>query len=135
MKQTSILAATLSPLLLVASCGATGSGDSAQTQGAAQAGDWDGEFAITEHGSFAEPWAAAFIPGTQMLFVTEKAGSAKIVNTANDRQLDVTGLPAVDYGGLGGLGVVAFLPSESDNSVGTRTIYLTWAEAGDGDTR
>ena len=64
MKQTSILAATLSPLLLVASCGATGSGDSAQTQGAAQAGDWDGEFAITEHGSFAEPWAAAFNPGT-----------------------------------------------------------------------
>lgn len=135
MKQTSILAATLSPLLLVASCGATGSGDSAQTQGAAQTGDWDGEFAITEHGSFAEPWAAAFIPGTQMLFVTEKAGSAKIVNTANDRQLDVTGLPAVDYGGQGGLGDVAFLPSESDNSVGTRTIYLTWAEAGDGDTR
>lgn len=135
MKQTSILAATLSPLLLVASCGATGSGDSAQTQGAAQAGAWDGEFAITEHGSFAEPWAAAFIPGTQMLFVTEKAGSAKIVNTANDRQLDVTGLPAVDYGGQGGLGDVAFLPSESNNSVGTRTIYLTWAEAGDGDTR
>ncbi len=135
MKQTSILAATLSPLLLVASCGATGSGDSAQTQGAARAGDWDGEFVITEHGSFAEPWAAAFIPGTQMLFVTEKAGSAKIVNTANDRQLDVTGLPAVDYGGQGGLGDVAFLPSESDNSVGTRTIYLTWAEAGDGDTR
>ena len=135
MKQTSILAATLSPLLLVASCGATGSGDSAQTQGAAQTGDWNGEFAITEHGSFAEPWAAAFIPGTQMLFVTEKAGSAKIVNTANDRQLDVTGLPAVDYGGQGGLGDVAFLPSESDNSVGTRTIYLTWAEAGDGDTR
>ena len=135
MKQTSILAATLSPLLLVASCGATGSGDSAQTQGAAQTGDWDGEFAITEHGSFAEPWAAAFIPGTQMLFVTEKAGSAKIVNTANDRQLDVTGLPAVDYGGQGGLGDVAFLPSESDNSVGTRTIYLTWVEAGDSDTR
>ena len=135
MKQTSILAATLSPLLLVASCGATGSGDSAQTQGAAQTGDWNGEFAITEHGSFAEPWAAAFIPGTQMLFVTEKAGSAKIVNTANDRQLDVTGLPAVDYGGQGGLGDVAFLPSESDNSVGTRTIYLTWAEAGDGDMR
>lgn len=135
MKQTSILAATLSPLLLVASCGATGSGDSAQTQGVAQAGDWDGEFAITEHGSFAEPWAAAFIPGTQMLFVTEKAGSAKIVNTANDRQLDVTGLPAVDYGGQGGLGDVAFLPSESDNSVGTRTIYLTWVEAGDSDTR
>lgn len=135
MKQTSILAATLSPLLLVASCGATGSGDSAQTQGAAQTGDWNGEFAITEHGTFAEPWAAAFIPGTQMLFVTEKAGSAKIVNTANDRQLDVTGFPAVDYGGQGGLGDVAFLPSESDNSVGTRTIYLTWAEAGDGDTR
>ena len=135
MKQTSILAATLSPLLLVASCGATGSGDSAQTQGAAQTGDWNGEFAITEHGNFAEPWAAAFIPGTQMLFVTEKAGSAKIVNTANDRQLDVTGLPAVDYGGQGGLGDVAFLPSESDNSVGTRTIYLTWVEAGDSDTR
>ncbi|NNC53470.1 MAG: PQQ-dependent sugar dehydrogenase, partial [Erythrobacter sp.] len=46
-----------------------------------------------------------------------------------------TGVPAVDYGGQGGLGEVAFLESEADSDPSNRTIYLSWAEAGDGDTR
>ncbi len=70
-----------------------------------------------------------------MLFVTEKPGTAKIFNTDSDRLITVSGLPRVDYGGQGGLGDVAFLPSESAATVGTRTIYLSWAEAGSGDTR
>ena len=138
MKKTSILAATLSPLLLASSCGSTGSGDSPPTQ-ASPSGEtgaaWDGGFVTTEHGSFAEPWAAAFVPGTAMLFVTEKAGTAKIVDTASDRVIPVTGLPEVDYGGQGGLGDVAFLPSQSASTIGRRAIYLSWAEAGAGDTR
>lgn len=142
MKRTSIpkpfWALTLSPLLLAASCGYAGSGDSPPAQGAAAgdpAGAWDGDFAIAEHGSFSEPWASAFIPGTAMLFVTEKPGTAKVYDTVQDRLMTVSGLPQVDYGGQGGLGEVAFLPGESANAVGTRTIYLTWAEAGEGDTR
>ncbi|MBX7483692.1 PQQ-dependent sugar dehydrogenase [Qipengyuania qiaonensis] len=140
MKKTSILAVTLSPLLLASSCGSTGSGDSQPTPIATSttppaAGEWNGTFAIAEHGSFAEPWASAFIPGTEMLFITEKAGTAKIFDTSSDRLITVSGLPQVDYGGQGGLGEVAFLPSESAQTVGRRTIYLTWAEAGSGDMR
>ncbi|NVD45682.1 PQQ-dependent sugar dehydrogenase [Qipengyuania atrilutea] len=94
-------------------------------------------FAIQERGTFEEPWASAFIPGTDMLFITEKVGTAKVVNTgANTRTpINVTGLPEVDYGGQGGLGDVAFLPSEASDTVNGRTIYLSWVEAGSGDTR
>lgn len=142
MRQTSILAATLSPLLLAASCGSTGSGDSANTgspaptsTAATGASEWNGEFSIAEHGTFDEPWASAFIPGTSMLFITEKPGTAKIFDTDTDRLITVSGLPNVDYGGQGGLGDVAFLPSESAATVSSRTVYLSWAEAGSGDTR
>ena len=72
-----------------------------------------------------------------MLFVTEKAGTAKLLDTARTggAPINVTGMPKVDYGGQGGLGDVAFLPAEASSSLGSRTIYLSWAEAGTGDTR
>jgi glucose/arabinose dehydrogenase len=119
--------------LATASCGSAQSGDtSAQSSPAAQAGK---PFAISEHGTFKEAWALAFAPGTQALFITERAGSMKFVDLPRGRQGTVTGLPAVDYGGQGGLGDVAFLPSEAASTLSRRTIYLTWAEAGDNDTR
>ena len=96
---------------------------------------FDGQFAITDHGTFDEPWASAFVPGTPMLFITEKPGTAKIVDTRTGNTTNVTGLPQVDYGGQGGLGDVAFLPSQSSGTIGARTIYLSWVEAGQGDTR
>lgn len=36
---------------------------------------------------------------------------------------------------MGGLGDVAFLPSEASEDLSERTIYLSWAEAGNGNTR
>lgn len=139
MKRLSIVLATLSPLLMGSSCG----GSSSTTQGGSEAvstpspdtGQFDGDFAITDHGSFDEPWASAFIPGTGMLFITEKPGTAKIYDTRSQRLISVSGLPQVDYGGQGGLGDVAFLPSESASTMSERTIYLSFAEAGSGDTR
>ncbi len=141
MKKIAILAASLSPLLLAASCGSTPSGNNSvapapATGGGTAAGEtFDGEFAVTAHGSFDEPWANAFVPGTPMLFITEKPGTAKIVDTRTGNVTNVTGLPRVDYGGQGGLGDVAFLPSQAADTIGTRTIYLSWVEAGEGDTR
>lgn len=44
-------------------------------------------------------------------------------------------MPKVDEGGQGGLGDIAFLQSEAAPTLTPRTIYLSWAEAGDGDTR
>ena len=92
-------------------------------------------FAKAELARFAEPWAAAFAPGTPILFVTEKKGAVRWYDTASKRVGTVTGAPEVDYGGQGGLGDIAFLPAEAGSTLGTRTIYLSWAEAGTGDTR
>lgn len=88
-----------------------------------------------EFGTFDEPWAAAFAPGTELLFVTERAGTIKFVDTRSGKLGSVTGAPQVDYGGQGGLGDIAFLPSEAADALERRTIYLSWAEAGEGDTR
>ena len=145
MIQTKLpLATFLSPLAIaLASCGSATTGDStvaAQSTSSASSPAMDvdetvGPFAISDMGTFAEPWAGAFIPGTSMLFITEKAGTAKIVDVSTERLITVSGLPEVDYGGQGGLGDVAFLPSQSASTMDRRTIYLSWAEAGSGDTR
>jgi aldose sugar dehydrogenase len=89
-------------------------------------------FAIEDKGTFDSPWAMAFAPGTQVLFITEKPGTMKFVDLASGRLGTVTGLPTVLNQGQGGLGDVAFLPSESAAALGRRTIYLTWADPGDG---
>lgn len=92
-------------------------------------------FTVTEHGTFAEPWAAAFEPGTGNLFITEKEGKIKFYQPATGKTGLVSGVPKVDYGGQGGLGDIAFAPDYQTS----RTIYLSWVEAGaktgDGDTR
>lgn len=86
-------------------------------------------------GTFEEPWAAAYAAGTQTLFVTEKAGTIRFMDMGTRRMGTVTGGPQVDYGGQGGLGDIAFLPAEANGRLGTRTIYLSWAESGPNDTR
>ncbi|MGI9376373.1 MAG: PQQ-dependent sugar dehydrogenase [Tsuneonella suprasediminis] len=133
MTMTKFLAAFLfTAALPLASCGAQTVGDSAATVASDAA---ERPFAVTAHGSFNEPWAAAFAPGTSVLFVTEKPGTMQFVDVSTGKRGTVSGLPTVDYGGQGGLGDVAFLPGESAATVGQRTIYLTWAKAGPGDTR
>ena len=91
--------------------------------------------AIEEFGTFDEPWALAFAPGTSMLFITERGGTLKFVDTATGKLGTVTGLPKVDVGGQGGLGDIAFLPTETAATLAKRTIYLTWVEAGERGTR
>lgn len=135
-----VLAATLSPMALLASCGNAASGDSAQTQSTPMPSETisvssSQDLNAQDYGTFDEPWAAEFAPGTDTLFITERGGTIKFVDTANGTQGTVTGAPEVDYGGQGGLGDIAFLPSESSSSLDRRTIYLSWAEAGEGDTR
>lgn len=92
-------------------------------------------FAQEELARYDEPWAAAFAPGTNVLFVTERAGALKWIDTKSRQAGTVAGTPRVDYGGQGGLGDIAFLPTEADDALGSRTIYLSWAEAGPNDTR
>lgn len=138
MKTFSIARAGLSlTALCLASCAPAENGESASRQ-AEGAGDGAG-FTITEVAETGQPWAIAFAPGTSVLFVNEKEGAMTFIDTAanggSGRMGTVSGVPEVAFGGQGGLGDVAFLPSEASATLGRRTIYLSWAEAGDGDTR
>lgn len=139
MKQISKASLSLSiAAVALASCATADSGetDTGSDDGAADA---PVDYTVTEMGTFNEPWAIELAPGTQMLFVTEKSGTMKFIDTAASGGAasigTVSGVPTVDYGGQGGLGDVAFLDSEADDTIDGRTIYLSWAEAGDGDTR
>lgn len=80
-------------------------------------------FAITEIGSFNEPWAMAFLPDGRLL-VTEKAGQLKLVEPGG-RVGNITGVPGVAYGGQGGLGDVVPHPGFANNGL----LYLSYAEA------
>ncbi len=89
---------------------------------------------ITEMGEFDRPWAIKHIPGSDILAITEKAGTLKLLDMNDGKVVEVSGLPEVAYGGQGGLGDVAFLNSEFEQT-DDRSIFLSWAEAGEGETR
>ena len=111
---------SLSPLaLLLASC-------SAQGADPAEAG-----IAITDVATFDEPWAMTFLPGTNQALITEKKGKLKLWTEGTDKTVDVSGTPSVDYGGQGGFGDVVAAPDFAQSGM----VYLSWAEAGEKDTR
>jgi glucose/arabinose dehydrogenase len=72
----------------------------------------------------------ALLPGGRQALITEKAGRLKLW-TVDGEAIDVAGVPSVDYGGQGGLGDVIVHPDFANNNI----VYLSWAEAGEGDTR
>lgn len=87
-------------------------------------------FIATEFATFDEPWAMTFLPDGRLL-VTQKTGELKLFDPATKATGDVSGVPAVDHGGQGGFGDVILHPRFAENG----TVYLSYAEAGDGDTR
>ncbi|MFW2851731.1 PQQ-dependent sugar dehydrogenase [Sphingomonas sp. TX0543] len=80
-------------------------------------------FTVTEIGRFDEPVAIALLADGAAL-VTEKPGHLKL-RAADGGVRDVAGVPAVAYGGQGGLLDVALAPDFAKS----RTIYLSYAEA------
>ena len=73
------------------------------------------------------PWGLAFLPNGKML-VTERPGRLRVVTADGKLSEPVTGLPAVDARGQGGLLDVAIDPNFASNSY----IYWSYAEPGDG---
>ena len=128
MSNKSLSFALFPAAVLVASCAAAAVGDSAGDQVELEAGS---PFTATSFGTFAEPWALAFEPGTGVIFITEKAGTAKFVDPATGRLGTVTGMPQVAYGGQGGLGDFAFAPDYATS----HTVYISWAQAAEGNAR
>lgn len=84
-------------------------------------------FVSTPVAVFSEPWAMTFLPDGRLL-VTQKAGTLRLLNPDTLQVGAVTGLPAVVYGGQGGLGDVILHPAFATNGM----VYLSYVEAGVG---
>ncbi|MGZ3173154.1 MAG: PQQ-dependent sugar dehydrogenase [Croceibacterium sp.] len=110
--------------LAIASCGSAQPGDSAAKTTAAG----DAPFKVAAIGTFNEPWAISLEPDSGRIFITEKGGTMKVVDPKAGQTGAVGGIPQVAYGGQGGLADFIFAP----DYVRTHTVYLSWAEAGDG---
>lgn len=127
------LAPPLSVLaLLLAACGTARDGvDTANANAAAAdaAAPSARPFRIEPLGTFSQPWAMASLWNGVML-ITQRGGELKY-RTPDGTVLDVAGVPRVDAGGQGGLGDVVVHPNFRQNG----RIYLSWVEAGEGDTR
>ncbi len=138
MRKIFLSSAIFSASLALASCTGPQSGDTTSTAsadpiavGETVALQSTSPFAATSHGTFEEPWAIAFEPGTGIAFITEKAGTMKFYDPATGRTGEVSGMPDVVYGGQGGLGDVVFAPDYENNNM----IYLSWAkDSGNGTT-
>ena len=87
----------------------------------------DKPFDVAEIATFNEPWAMAFLPELNQALITEKSGKLMLWESEGE-VVEVKGVPKVAYGGQGGLGDVILHPDFAEN----RTIYLSYAEAGDG---
>ena len=87
-------------------------------------------FEATPVAQFAEPWAMAFLPDGRLL-VSEKRGALRLYAHHSGTVGDITGVPAVAYGGQGGFGDVVLHPNFADNGL----IYISYAEAGERGTR
>ena len=86
IRSSSLFAALSLSAMALASCGAeklgaeNGEDSTSATEGT--------PFTTAELGRFNEPWAIEFAPGTPVLFVTEKSGSMKFLDTATGTMLE-----------------------------------------------
>ena len=83
-------------------------------------------FTVTPVATFDYPWAIAFLPDGRML-VTEKPGKIFLVTQAGAKQ-QVSGVPAVQYEGQGGLLDVALSPHYAADHM----VYISYSEPGAG---
>lgn len=119
------IALALSPLAALTACAQA---PDPAAEAPVQQADWP--FQATEVARFAAPWAMTFLPDGRAL-VTEKAGVLKLVDVTSGQARDVAGVPAVAFGGQGGLGDVIIHPAFADNGL----VYLSYAEEGQDDSR
>ncbi|RHW19351.1 PQQ-dependent sugar dehydrogenase [Sphingomonas gilva] len=119
-------------LASAAACNASGPDASANAASAnaatAPAQATDGKpFFVTPVAQFASPWAMTFLPDGRML-VTEKAGQMLLVSADGKTKTPVSGIPAVDSDGQGGLMDVVLHPDFAQN----RTVYFSYSATGPG---
>lgn len=86
-------------------------------------------FTLTQVADFDSPWALEFLPDGHLL-VSEMRGGLKLYAPSGAIS-EIRGVPQVSYGGQGGLGDIVLHPKFAENNL----VYLSYAEAGKGDTR
>ena len=120
-------------ILALAACGASaptnaqeprGSGATAGASGPANMAETNPPFATTQVATFDNPWALAFLPGTNIALVTEKPGRLWLVDVRTGQKQPVAGAPKVVYGDQGGLLDVVVAPGFAGNG----EVYLTYSE-------
>ena len=74
---------------------------------------------------FNEPWAITSLPD-QRLLITERKGQLKLFDPKTKSIVNVSAVPAVSYGGQGGLGDVILHPDFQNN----HWLYLSYASKG-----
>ncbi|MDO5676201.1 MAG: PQQ-dependent sugar dehydrogenase [Propionibacteriaceae bacterium] len=98
-----------------------------ESQGASPEVPETHEFTVIEHEAYSEPWAMEFLPGSDLLAITERGGALKL-RSPDGTVREVSGVPEVRVAGQGGLGDLIAGPTfETDG-----TVYLSWVERGDG---
>lgn len=75
----------------------------------------------------ARPWSLAFLPGGELMLVTERPGTLRVVGLDGRVSEPLDGVPEVYATGQGGLLDVRLSPDFASD----RLIYLTYAEAGE----
>jgi glucose/arabinose dehydrogenase len=87
----------------------------------------DKPFVTTVVADFESPWAMTFLPDGRAL-VTEKKGQMILFDPANGTKIGITGIPAVDSAGQGGLMDVVLAPKFATNKL----VYFSFSEMRDG---
>lgn len=85
------------------------------------------DYRLQSVATFDQPWAMTSLPD-QRLLITERKGQLKLFDPATRTSLNVSGVPAVSYGGQGGLGDVVLHPDFQNN----HWLYLSYASKGQG---
>jgi len=74
-----------------------------------------------------QPWALAFLPGTNDIIMTGKTGEIMIWEAESGEVVPIEGAPEVDARGQGGLLDIALAPDFTQSDM----LYLTWSGAND----
>jgi glucose/arabinose dehydrogenase len=120
----------IAALLALAACGnsvPSSAQDARGAGGAANLPSSEPPFTTSAIATFDNPWALAFLPGTQVAIVTEKAGRIWLVDVSSGRKQPVSGAPGVvtsGSDGQGGLLDIVVSPSFARDSL----VYLTYSE-------
>ncbi|HEX5655585.1 MAG TPA: PQQ-dependent sugar dehydrogenase [Polyangiales bacterium] len=83
---------------------------------------------VTELAKFETPWALAFLPDRRMLVTEKLSGRMFVVTPEGTKSPAITGLPAVEAGGQGGLLDVEVGPDFATSSL----VYWTYYESREG---